>query len=304
MQTAFVLGAGLGTRLRPLTEHLPKPLVHFGGRPLITFAFDHLIAAGVTRLIVNTHHCPDAYDTAFPEGRYRDVPIDFVHEPVLLETGGGIANIRHLVQGGDGLIVYNGDILTDLPLEPGLEQHRRTDSLATLLLRRDHPEQRISLDEQSGRILDIRGELGTGRPKNFGFTGIYYLSQKFIEDLPPVSKYSVVSVFLDLIRSGHEILGVPADQGTWADLGDRDAYLDTSAKHYPQPLVDPAASVAPSAQILGASVVGAGATVAADAVIQDSILWPGSSVAAGSTLKRCVVRSAVTASGNATNRDF
>ena len=68
MNRAFVLGAGLGTRLKTLTERLPKPLIPIYGKPLITFAFDQLIAAGVKEIVVNTHHCHEAYREAFPEG--------------------------------------------------------------------------------------------------------------------------------------------------------------------------------------------------------------------------------------------
>lgn len=304
MQTAFVLGAGLGTRLRPLTEHIPKPLVPFAGRPLITYAFDHLISVGIRRFFVNTHHCPGAYTVAFPDRSYREIPIEFVHEPELLETGGGIANIRHLLPPGEGLVVYNGDILTDLPLLPALELHRSQACAATLVVRHDHPDKRISLDESSGNIVDIRGELGTGHPRNFGFTGIYFLSAGFLDSLPPVAKYSVVPVFLDQIRDGIPIRGVPADSGTWADLGDRDAYLAAHESRLTAPLVDPTAAVAPTATVSGASVVGPRTTVGPGAVVADSILWDGSEVAADSNLERCIVRSRQIASGTAMNQDF
>src|ERR1044071_845597 len=87
---AFVLGAGLGTRLRPLTDDLPKPLVPIFQKPLITFALDHLIDIGIEKFFVNTHHRPERFAEVFPE-RYRDRRIQFSHEPELLETAGGIA---------------------------------------------------------------------------------------------------------------------------------------------------------------------------------------------------------------------
>src|ERR1700745_3874933 len=94
---AFVLAAGLGTRLRPLTEDLPKPLIPIFQKPLITFAFDHLIGLGVTTFIVNTPHRPERFREAFPDGNYRNFPIELVHEPVRLETGGGIKNVEKLL---------------------------------------------------------------------------------------------------------------------------------------------------------------------------------------------------------------
>jgi UTP-glucose-1-phosphate uridylyltransferase len=115
--TAFVLGAGLGTRLRPLTEERPKPLVPLVHKPLITFAFDHLHAVGVRRFVVNTHHRPQTYDAILngKNGRaeYRGCEVVFRHEPELLDTGGGIGNIRDLV-GNEPFLVHNGDVLADL----------------------------------------------------------------------------------------------------------------------------------------------------------------------------------------------
>ena len=101
---AFVLGAGLGTRLKGLTERRPKPLIPIYGKALITFAFDQLITAGAGRIVINTHHCHEAYEAAFPEGVYRGARLIFEHEPVLLETAGGIKNAeRHF--GGKPFVV-------------------------------------------------------------------------------------------------------------------------------------------------------------------------------------------------------
>src|SRR5512136_1734000 len=118
IKTAFILGAGLGTRLRPLTEDTPKPLLPIGGRPIITYAMEHLKAVGVQRFIINTHHCAGRYAEVFPEGSWRGIPITFRHEPILLDTAGGIKNIEDLIAAGDRIIVYNGDIISSLPLAP------------------------------------------------------------------------------------------------------------------------------------------------------------------------------------------
>src|SRR6185295_12641563 len=131
IKQAFVLGAGLGTRLRPLTDEMPKPLVPMFQKPLITFAFDHLIDAGITKLLVNTHHQPEKFAETFPEGKYRDVPIEFRHEPVLLETGGGIKNMEDSL-GVEPFIVYSGDILTDVDLAPLIDEHFRNENDVTL----------------------------------------------------------------------------------------------------------------------------------------------------------------------------
>jgi mannose-1-phosphate guanylyltransferase len=123
IRTAFILGAGLGMRLRPLTRNCPKPLLPICCRPLITFAMDHCLSIGVERFIVNTHHCAAAYDAAFPDGNWRRAPILFRHEPVLLDTAGGLKNIEELLEEDETILVYNGDILSDLPLSRLLTAH-------------------------------------------------------------------------------------------------------------------------------------------------------------------------------------
>ena len=309
IKQAFVLGAGLGTRLRPLTESLPKPLVPIFQKPLITFAFDHLIAAGCAKLVANTHHQPMEFARAFPQSNYRDVPILFRHEETLLETGGGIANVADLL-GNEPFIVYNADILTDLPLEVVIAEHLRTGNLVTLALRSTGGPRHIAFDERSHSVIDIRNQLGTGATDEFVFTGIYVVDPKFLRRLENGVKRSVIPTFLDVIRAGEQLGGVVVDEGHWWDVGNREAYLQL---HRDLPTIDfprygavdanwrepvhASAIIETGARLLGCSVVGANCKVAAGAILDDSILWPGAQLAAQSHLRNCIVRFKKTAQG-------
>ena len=225
IRTAFILGAGLGTRLRPLTENCPKPLLPVGGRPLITFAMDHCRSIGVERFIVNTHHCAGAYDGAFPERRRRGVPILFRHEPVLLDTAGGIKNIEDLLAEDDEtILVYNGDILSDLPLSRLLAAHAAGGREVTLALRSDGPLRNVCLDAK-GEICDLRDLLGNPGVRRCLFTGIYIVEKRFLRRLKPGKIESVVPVFVVMIReAAGSIASVVIDDGTWEDVGDTEAY--------------------------------------------------------------------------------
>ena len=316
--TAFVLGAGLGTRLRPLTDTLPKPLVPVIRKPLITFAFDHLIAdAGVDRFVVNTHHRAEAYAAAFPDNTYRDCPLDFRHEPVLLETAGGIRNVADLLPRDEPFWVYNGDILTDLPLAPALAQHRASGALVTLILRTgrnpDDPRH-IAFDPAAGQVHDIRNALHTGLPADHLFSGIYLVQPAFLDRIPPATKLSVIPLFLEMLKTGEPLGGIVSDAGDWRDLGTRAEYLrvhrellttrETDAEaptgfpryKVPDPgwrePVDPTAEIHPTARLLGASVVGAGAVIGAGALLDDTLVWPGAVIAPSCQLHRCIVRTA------------
>src|SRR5437899_5788138 len=131
---AFVLGAGMGTRLRPLTDELPKPLVPIFQKPLITFALDHLIEAGMNSFVINTHRLPELFAAFFARNTYAENPVTLVHEPELLETGGGIKNAEPLFV-SEPFLTYSGDILTDVDLRPLIDEHFRRGNDVTLALR-------------------------------------------------------------------------------------------------------------------------------------------------------------------------
>lgn len=303
---AFVLGAGIGERLRPLTEQLPKPLVPVFHRPLITYAFDHLMAAGVTRLVVNTHHLPEAYAKAFPDQSYRGTPIQFRNEsPVRLETAGGIANVRDLL-GNEPFIVYNGDILTDLPLKHLKMEHRENGNLVTLVLRSHGPSLHIAFDPRRARVTDIRNKLGTGDEGRYLFTGIYACDPAIHDWITPGKVESVIPIFLNMIRDGAKLGAVVIDEGSWWDLGSRTTYLSahSALNGMYGPAIDPAAQIQEGAVLRGINVVGAGAVIESGAQLEDTIVWPGGRVAAGSVLKRCIVRSGITATGLREDADF
>jgi mannose-1-phosphate guanylyltransferase len=316
---AFVLGAGLGERLRPLTDQLPKPLIPVFQKPLITYAFDHLLAAGVREFVVNTHHIPEAYARAFPDQTYRGVPIRFRNEaPVRLETAGGIANVRDLI-GDEPFIVYNGDILTDLPLAPLIQEHRTRGNMVTLALRSSGPAQHIALDRRTGLITDIRGKLGTGNEGEFLFTGIYVVEPEFFEWLTPGKVESVIPIFLAMIQKGARLGGVVLDGGHWWDLGSRSSYLDAHHalnqlnSHFPnyaaldarkRAAIDPAAKISNEAKLSGVNIIGAQSVIGSGAELNDCIVWPGAHVSTGARLSRCIVRSGIEVTGSHTERDF
>ena len=224
-KTAFLLGAGLGKRLRPLTEHCPKPLLPLGGKPMIYRAIDALIALGVKRFVINTHHAAEVYTEKFPDGNYRGVPVTLVHEPVLLDTGGGLKNIEPLLDSDDeNLLVYNGDILADSDLKKLVAEHLHSRALATLLLRTDE-RGNVNFDEAAGTVVDLRDRLGNAGTRRCKFTGIYCVSRKFFEEIPAGKIESVVEAFLRVIsRENGKIRGIIDDAGTWRDLGTLEEY--------------------------------------------------------------------------------
>lgn len=306
---AFVLGAGLGKRLRPLTDDLPKPLVPIFGKPLTTFAFDHLIAAGVKSFVVNTHHLPERWAESLGNEHYRGFPLTLVHEPVLLETGGGIKNAESVLT-AENFLVYSGDVLTDLPLAPLLEEHFRSGNDVTLALRSTGIASQVAF--RDGRIIDIGNR--RGHPGNFDHANISIWNRRVFARFTSGEKISYVPVLVDWINAGGRIGGVVIEEGRWFNLTSPDDYLalhHTIAtenwrpefpieKEWPVQVARDAIAE-PDAQVTGCSSIGAGCHVGAGAIIEDSVLWPGAQIAPRSKLKRCIVRTQRRAEGALTD---
>lgn len=228
VKNAFVLGAGLGTRLRPLTDEWPKPLLPVRGEPLVTHAFEHLRKAGVERIFINTHHCSHRYREIFPEEQWKGIPLIFRHEPILLETGGGLKNIEDLA-GQEPLLVYNGDVFTSLPLQQLLDAHEASGCEVTLALRSSGSPLNVGLDEK-GRVQDLRGRRGKQGLKPCLLTGIYLVEPRFFRRLVPGKIESVVEAFLRMIDDSPDALGgVVIDGGFWFDLGTPEEFRNVQA---------------------------------------------------------------------------
>lgn len=228
-RTAFLLGAGLGTRLRPLTEHCPKPLLPIAGRPMVLQAMEKLRAAGTRRFLINTHHCPEAWARAFPDGRFGDAEVRLVHEPVLLETGGGLANIAGLLGPDDqDLVVWNGDILSDCDIVGAVAHHRANGGEATLVVREEGPNRNVRVTDE-GAVTDLRDRLGAQDPA-YQYTGICIVTKAFAQGVPATIE-SLVEHFLRRTQAQPgSIQGYLDGSATWHDLGTIEEYQAVKAE--------------------------------------------------------------------------
>ena len=295
IRKAFLPGAGLGTRLRPLTDLLPKPLVPLFHRPLIEWAMESCIAAGITEFAINTHHLPEKWSYGESEdpgiragngiiprkGRFQGKPVHLFHEPVLLETGGGVKNITSWI-GSDSVLVHNGDIYSSIPLDRIIAAHEASDCPVTLALRSQGHATHIALNDVGDRVTDIRGKLGVADGTHV-FTGIYCFDPELLDLIPAGEKIAVIPAFLELAKQGR-LGAITLDEGDWRDLGDKAAYLAAHRELALAPGIHPDAVIHPSA-IIENSVVGPRTEIGAGAVLRHSVIWPDAAVEAGAVIE-------------------
>jgi NDP-sugar pyrophosphorylase family protein len=226
---AMVLAAGLGTRLRPLTDHRPKALVEIAGRTLLEITLSRLRAFGVREVIVNVHHFADMVVEYLQTRQNFGMRIEVSREEVLLDTGGGLKKAAHFFLENSRpldqpFIVHNVDVLSNIDLERIVKFHAENQALGTLAVQQRETSRSLLFDEQlrlSGRRSGDKTELARPSPSPLAlaFCGIHVLSPRLLPMMTEDGVFSIIPFYLRLAAQGERILAFRADQYYWRDLG-------------------------------------------------------------------------------------
>lgn len=221
---AMILAAGLGTRLRPLTNTIPKPLLPVAETPLIIWNLLLLRAYGIRDVIINLHYLGNMIEDAIGDGSRWDIQVRYSHEPTLLGTGGGLKAAEWFFEQHPFLVI-NGDTLIELDVQALVEFHRTHGGVATLVLR-DDPQAvqwgAVESDAQN-RIFRIngrgmsQGEL-TGPLVQRMFAGVHILQPSILHDAPANSPFSIIDSYTNELARGSKIFGF-LHAGYWSDIG-------------------------------------------------------------------------------------
>ena len=183
----MILAAGLGNRLRPLTDERPKPLIEVLGKPLIYYALKNLQRAGATRVVINTHHLGEQIPLALGDS-FEGIPLFYSSENPILGTGGALAQARDLLCDKDSLVLLiNGDALIDLDVESLIKEHIQNKALATMVLKKvDHPEiYGVIGTDEAGRVRRLANIVPFDGPLTERmFCGVHLLSPEFFNYVP------------------------------------------------------------------------------------------------------------------------
>ncbi len=223
---AMILAAGFGTRLRPLTNSIPKPLLPVAGTPLIVWNLLLLKRHGFRDVLINLHHLGPLIEQALGDGSRFGLRIEYSREPVILGTGGGIKQAEPYFS-GEPFLVLNGDTLFELDLDALMAFHRQRQAAATLVVRKDEEAVRWGLVElgPQQQIVRItgRGLADAAATEPRMFAGIHILNQRLLRDVPKGKASSIIDAFVAAIERGEPVLGFDFE-GYWSDIGTPERY--------------------------------------------------------------------------------
>lgn len=228
---AMVLAAGLGTRLRPLTDDLPKALVEVGGRTMLEIVLTRLRASGIHEVIVNTHHYAQMVEEWLHMQAPSDMRIEISCEDLLLDTGGGLKKAAWFFlesgqQVGQPFLLHNVDVLSTIDFGAMAHAHSNSGALATLAVQ-ERATSRYLLFDRDGELCGRRAEReappGMARPASdpvaLAFAGIHVISPRIFSLLDEQGAFPIVPAYLRLAARGESIAAFRADEYYWRDLG-------------------------------------------------------------------------------------
>jgi NDP-sugar pyrophosphorylase family protein len=289
---AFLLAAGFGTRLRPFTYTLPKPMMPVLNRPLIGWIVEHAMGAGVREFIVNLHHLPETLERYLPAA-FPHASFTFSQEGEILGTGGALRKMRALLEDEEDFFLANGDTIQRPPFAELRAARREAGVLAALTLRHPPEGDRYTPVWLGEGIITGFGS-GTGEP--LMFSGSHCISRRLFDLLPDRPFSGIVDDVYK--RTDEPLAGVVIDDPFWFDIGTPQRYLSAT-----RAMLGSESRIEPTARVRGEltrSVVGARSVV--DGTLAGSVVWDDAHIAAGVRLTNCIVGHGVElAAGQYTN---
>lgn len=224
---AMIFAAGLGTRLRPVTENIPKALIEVGGKPMLRHVIEKLKSAGIRNVVINLHHFPDLIRIYLNEHNNFDINIQFSDETAqLLDTGGGLKKAAPLFDLHSPVLIHNVDVLSDVDLTQLFQYHVNRDALATLFVQK-RPSSRYLIFDEDQQLTgwknqktgeEVQASMPKGVTKELAFNGVHIVNPEIFEMMTEEGKFSVIQPYLRL-ASNNKIVGFQDDTADYIDIG-------------------------------------------------------------------------------------
>jgi mannose-1-phosphate guanylyltransferase len=308
---AYVMAAGVGTRLEPLTLAVPKPMVPVCNIPIMEYNISLLKKNGLLDITANLHYFPEHIENYFKDGSSHGVRMSYSFEEELMGTAGGVKKMAGLsgLSAGDNAVVLSADVLTDINLGALIDFHKDSGSKATMALVEvdDTSEFGVVVTDNAGRITAFqekpKKEEALSRLVN---TGVYILEKEVIDLIPPETFYDFgKQLFPLLVKNNVPFFGFSAGS-YWKDIGNISNYLganfdaargtiktsfDSGKALRPGVVVSAGSHVDDGVVFSGAAVIGPGCTIEKGVSVKDSVLWSGVRVGKDASIDSCVIGS-------------
>ncbi len=323
----MILAAGFGSRLKPLTLSLPKPMFPVLNRPLLEHVLNYLSSQGIQDIIVNVHHLPDKIVEYFGDGTDFGVRLQFSREEEILGTAGGLKKAQSFLE-KETFLVINSDVLTDIDLDKALSFHKEKKSCLTLVVRQDaDPEKyepiELADDGRITRFVNASIKNPPATTQRVMFTGIQIMEPEIFFRIPSGKFFGTAEdVFPAMIKEGLPVYGTLHEK-YWIDMGTRETYIQAQAdaldgklslkiktsKTPEGPLIVPPVhigkecEIAQDSQVGPYAVLGDGCRIRTGAVVENSILWEGVTIGSRATVKNSIIGSDVSVEQDANVTD-
>ena len=307
---AMVMAAGVGSRLDPLTQHIPKPLVSIANRPVMDILFERLLEISIKDVIANTHYLSEKIVQHY-ENNDLGINFNYVCEKELSGTAGGVKKCQFFFNEGEDFLILSADGLSNADLKAGIESHKKSGAIATIGIKKialeEIPNFGVVVTNEKGVITQFQEKPSIKEAKSdFINTGIYIFNYKIFEFIPENTFYDFAkNVFPDLMSKDLEINTFQVDE-YWSDIGTIEQYRQSTEdlfnnlykiKHSPiiktqeGSYISGKSYISPSAKFIGFNTIGENCIIGKNVTLENCIIWDDVEIKDNSTLQNCIIAS-------------
>lgn len=310
LSKAMIMAAGVGSRLDPLTQDVPKPLVPIANRLMMDILFERLLEISVKDVIANTHYKADKIIERYKNNK-MGINFNYVHEETLSGTAGGVKKCQYFFDEGEDFLVLSADGLSNADLKAGIESHKASGAIASMGIKKieleEIPNFGVVVTDENGFVKEFQEKPSIKEAKSDCInTGIYIFNYKIFEYIPSNTFYDFAkNVFPDLLSKGEKINTFEVKE-YWSDIGTIDQYRQSTKDLFENKYkinhadfiktetgtyIKGNSYVSPSTELIGFNVIGDNCVIGKNVTLQDCILWDDVEIKDNLTLNNCILAS-------------
>lgn len=310
VKKAMIMSAGVGSRLNPLTNDVPKPLVPIANIPTMDILLEHLANNGITKVIANTHYLGKQIHSRYEKDSPIKIDFTYIHEDELSGTAGGLKKCQFFFDKGENFLVMSADGLTELDIEKAIEHHKKSNCIATMVTKKVSESE---VDKFGVVVTDSKGFIKEFQEKpkreeaksNLINTGIYVFNYEIFNYIPENTTFDFAkNVFPTLLANGIKI-NTYLTEKYWSDIGSIEQYIESTKDILNKKInvnklnikktkdalftIGNDTKISNSATIEGTCVIGNKCCLKDNSAIKNSILWDNVEISENVKIENCII---------------